>query len=114
MKPTALALLLTAALAAGCSPSGAASVASDAAATSTLVSATSTLVSATFTLEEAPACSSCTGTINAALGALPGVSEVRVAVGETRLEVRHDPRLVTAAALLAELERAGMPAAATP
>jgi copper chaperone CopZ len=101
MKSTTLALLLAAALAGACSPAGDALAAP-------------VLVTATFMLREAPACASCTGTIDAALGALPGVAGVQVAVGETRLEVRHDPRRVTAEALLAELERAGLPADAVP
>jgi copper chaperone CopZ len=98
-----LALLLAAGLAGACSPADG-SPAGDAQA----------LVTATFALREAPSCTSCTGTIDRALGALPGVAEVQVAVGETRLLVRHDPHRVTAAALLAELERAGLPADPAP
>lgn len=104
MQSLALAaLLLAAGLAGACSPAGG-SPAGDAQA----------LVTATFTLREAPSCTSCTGTIGRALGAVPGVADVQVAVGETQLLVRHDPRRVTAAELLAELERAGMPADSAP
>jgi copper chaperone CopZ len=107
MKSTALAPLLAFALAGACSPAADASAAVGA-------DPAAAQVAVTFTLKDAPSCSSCTGKITHTLQALPGVSAVQVNVGETRLLVRHDPRLVSADTLLRELERAGMPASAAP
>lgn len=114
MKTTLLALILSLGTACGAADCGAcADGACSAHAAPAAGAAPAGHVVVRLDLAEAPSCASCTGAITGALEALPGVSKVEVAVGDTALRVWHDPALGTDA-LLAALDKAGKPARPQP
>ena len=52
-------------------------------------------------------CPSCSAHIEDVLGQLEGVSKVKILFGQREVVVRHDPDLVSRAALIAAMEAAG-------
>ena len=106
VRRTLLPLLLSGALAAGCSREAADGGTGPAAATSLPV--------ARFVLEDEPFCDSCTSNVHAILDGLPGVERVEVRVGSRDLAVTYDPRSTSGTALLAALAAGGRPAQAAP
>lgn len=52
-------------------------------------------------------CPSCVTKIEKQVGRLPGVRSVSVKFASARIEVEHDPTLVTAEDIVAEIARAG-------
>ncbi|WP_024285161.1 heavy-metal-associated domain-containing protein [Cellulomonas sp. KRMCY2] len=58
-------------------------------------------------------CPSCVAKIEKRVGALPGVSAVRVQFASSRIEVDHDPGVAGVDRLVAEVAKAGYTAHAT-
>lgn len=55
-------------------------------------------------------CPSCVGKIEKQMGRMPGVARVRVHFASSRIEVDHDPAVVSADELAAAVGKAGYPA----